>query len=106
MHVLAVVLVGIGTACELVCLLGVLWFRDAFDQLHYSSAASTVGVFAFGVAAVLTGFPSVSGTIECVIALFLVFVLNASLTVGTGRAGRKWRQGTLAPKAAEYEERQ
>jgi multisubunit Na+/H+ antiporter MnhG subunit len=100
--VVAIALLALGTACELVCVAGVLWFRDGFDQLHFAGAASTVGVVAVAAAAVLTGFPTASGTIECVVALALLFVLGPVLVAATGRAGRLLRTGDLVPARSEH----
>jgi monovalent cation/proton antiporter MnhG/PhaG subunit len=99
---LILALLASGCLCQTVCVTGLLWMRDGFDQLHYASAASTVGVVAIGVAVVLSGFSSVSGTIDCVVALALTFGLNPVLTSATGRAGRRMRFDTLEPTPEEF----
>lgn len=93
-----------GCVCQAVCVAGVLWMRSGFDQLHYSGAASTVGLVFFGVAAALQGFDSVSGTIECLVALGLVFLLGPVMTMATARAGRRMRFDTLEPMEHEFEQ--
>ena len=39
------VLLGVGVAAQLLCCVGVLVMRDAFDRLHYAGAGSNVGAF-------------------------------------------------------------
>jgi multisubunit Na+/H+ antiporter MnhG subunit len=87
-HVVATVLLWCGVAAELLCVVGVVWLRDAFDGLHFVAAATTVGPVLIAVAVILTGFPSVAGTIGCVSACVALLVLNPMLTSATGRAGR------------------
>jgi multisubunit Na+/H+ antiporter MnhG subunit len=92
--VAATVLLWAGVTAELVCVAGVLWFRDAFDGLHFVAAATTIGPALIAAAAVVTGFPSVAGTIGCVTACVLLFGLNPVLTSATGRAGRNLDAGS------------
>ena len=100
--VVATALLWLGVTAELVCLLGVMWMRDAFDELHYVAAATTVGPLLIAVAAVLTGFSSLAGTTECVTACVALFVLNPVLTSATGRAGRELLHEDLRPTADEW----
>lgn len=74
-HAVVTALLVFGCICEMVPVAGMLWMRDGFDQLHFTGAASTVGVLAFAVAVVVQGFSTLSGTIECVVALALTFLL-------------------------------
>jgi multisubunit Na+/H+ antiporter MnhG subunit len=103
-HDIALAFLAAGCACELICVAGVLWFRSGFDQLHFASAAATVGVLAIAVAVGLTGFSTPSGTIECIVALLLTFCLGPLTTSAVGRLGRHQRFGTVAPLAAEFEQ--
>ncbi|HET6963906.1 MAG TPA: monovalent cation/H(+) antiporter subunit G [Acidimicrobiales bacterium] len=103
-HAFVVGLLVFGCACEMVCVAGMLWMRQGFDQLHFTGAASTVGVLAFGVAVVIQGFSTLSGTIECVIALALTFLLNPVMATATARAGRRLRYETLEPRPEEFEQ--
>lgn len=97
-------LLAFGCMCEVICVLGVLWMRNGFDQLHFSGAASTIGVVAFAVAVVLKGFSSVSGTIDCVVALAFLFGLSPVMVSATARAGRRVRFDTLEPTPSEFEQ--
>lgn len=102
-HDVVIALLVVGCVCETICVVGVLWFRDGFDQLHFQGASTTVGLLAFAVAVVIDGFSSLSGTIDCVVALALTFLLNPVMTSATGRAGRRMRFDTLRPKPEEFE---
>lgn len=102
-HELALAFLALGCACEVVCLAGMLWFRDGFDQLHFVGAGSTVGVAAFAVAVGLTGFSAASATIECVVALGLTFLLGPVTISAIARLGRRERFGSLQPRPAEFE---
>ena len=95
-----------GCVCQVVCVAGVMWMRSGFDQLHYSGAASTVGLVFFGVAAALQGFDSVSGTIECLVALGLVFLLGPVMTTAPARARRRTRFAPLEPFEQEFGQQQ
>lgn len=97
-------LLGFACLCETVCVVGVLWMRDAFDQLHFSGASSTVGLFALAAAVVLSGFSSVSGSIDCLVALTLTFILNPVMISATARMGRRVRHGSLDPTPGEFEQ--
>jgi len=103
-HDAALALLGLVCLCQTVCVVGVLWMRDGFDQLHFSGASSTVGLFALGAAVVLTGFSSVAGTVDCLVALALTFVLNPVMIVATARAGRRMRRESLDPTTREFEQ--
>jgi multisubunit Na+/H+ antiporter MnhG subunit len=80
---------------EVICVVGMLWFRSAFDGLHFAAAATSLAPLLVAVAAVLTGFSWVSGTIECVVACAVLFVLNPVIVAATGRAARLEEYGDL-----------
>ena len=91
-----------GCACQMICVAGVLWMRSGFDQLHFAGAASTLGPALIGVAVILQGFDSVSGTIDCVAALVISCVLGPVIVMATARAGRRMRYDTLDPLEQEF----
>lgn len=103
-HDAVVALLVFGCSCEVLCVAGVLWMRNGFDQLHYAGAASTVGIMAFAAAVVLQGFSSLSGTIDCVAALGLTFLINPVMTTALARAGRRIHYETLEPRPEEFEQ--
>lgn len=102
-HALSLALLWFGCGCEVVCVAGLLWFRSGFDQLHFVGAATTVGTAAIAVAVGLTGFSSPSGTIDCIIALGLLFLLGPVTVSMLARYGRRERFGSLEPTRAEFE---
>jgi multisubunit Na+/H+ antiporter MnhG subunit len=87
-HIAAAVLLWTGVAAEVICVAGVLWFRDAFDGLHFAAAATTIGPVLIAIATALTGFSSASGTLDCISACVVLVLLNPMLTSATGRAAR------------------
>lgn len=103
-HDAVIALLVAGCACQMICVAGVLWMRSGFDQLHYSGAASTLGPLLIGVAVVLQGFNSVSGTIDCVAALAITAILGPVMVMATARAGRRMRYDTLEPLEQEFQQ--
>ena len=101
-HDAVTALLIVGCACQVVCVVGVLWMRSGFDQLHFSGAASTLGPLFIAVAVVLQGFSSLSGTIDCVVALGLTFFLAPVMATATARAGRRMQYDTLEPLEQEF----
>lgn len=103
-HDAVMALLVAGCICQVICVGGTLWARSGFDQLHFAGAASTLGLVFFAAAAVVQGMDSVSGTIDCVAALALTFVLAPVLVTATARAGRRMRFDTLEPLHQEFEQ--
>jgi multisubunit Na+/H+ antiporter MnhG subunit len=95
-------LVGLGIALELACCAGLLVMRNAFDRLHYASAASTVPPLVIAAAVLLEQGWTAAGINALVVALLLA-VLNAVLVNATARVARLRRHGTLEPSASELE---
>jgi multicomponent Na+:H+ antiporter subunit G len=82
------VLLGLGVGLELVCCLGVLLMRNAFDRLHYSSAATTLGPVLIGAAVLVRESVSAGGLQTIAIVAFL-FLLNPVVLIATARAARR-----------------
>jgi monovalent cation/proton antiporter MnhG/PhaG subunit len=82
------ILLGLGVALELVCCIGVLVMRNAYDRLHYASAALSVPAFLV-LAAVIVREHVSSGGIEAIAAVALLFLLYPVLLTATGRAARR-----------------
>jgi monovalent cation/proton antiporter MnhG/PhaG subunit len=82
------VLLVLGVGAELICCLGVLLMRNAFDRLHYSSAATTVGPMLIG-AAVLVRESVSSGGLQTIAIVALLFLLNPVVLIATARAARR-----------------
>ena len=82
------VLLGLGVAAQLLCCLGVLVMRNAFDRLHYTSAATTIGPMLIGAAVLVRQSVSAAG-LETIAIVALVFLLNPVVEIATARAA--WR---------------
>jgi len=94
------VLLGLGVAAELLCVLGVVVYRSVYDRLHYAAAATTVSPACVVVAIALKEGVNSSG-IETLVAGLLLFLLNPVLTHATARAARSHEGGTFGPRAGE-----
>ena len=88
------VLLALGVLCELVCCVGVLVARNAFDRLHYAGAATTLGPFCIGLAILIRESISAAG-IETIVAVVLMFLLNPVVTIATARAALRIDRGSL-----------
>ena len=97
------VLVILGIAGELVCCLGLVLARDAFDKLHYAGAATTVPALLLVAAVLVEESFTQPGLSALVTGLFLL-LLNPVLVNATARAGRIARTGSLEPKPSERRE--
>ena len=102
------VLLSIGVAAELVCVLGLVTRRSVYDRLHYAAAATTIGPGCIALAIALResappsgGVAINSAGIETVVAGLMLFLLNPVLTHAIARAARLQERGTLAPRAEE-----
>ena len=84
------VLLALGVGAQLICCLGVLLMRNAFDRLHYSSAATTVGPILIG-AAVLVRESVSAGGLQTIAIVALVFLLNPVVEIATARAALRIR---------------
>jgi multicomponent Na+:H+ antiporter subunit G len=82
------VLLVFGVGAELLCCLGVLTMRNAFDRLHFSSAATTVGAFLIG-AAVLVRESVSAGGLQTIATISVLFLLNPVVLIATARAARR-----------------
>ena len=82
------VLLGLGVAAELLCVVGVLVMRTTFDRLHYVGAATSVPAFLV-LAAVLVREHMSAGGLEAIAAVGLLFLLNPALLVATAQTARR-----------------
>ena len=89
------VLLVLGVAIELGCVLGVVVMRDVYDRLHYTAPAATLGPLAIAAAIVLRESPSAAG-IKALLVAFVLLITNPVLSHATARAARireygEWR---------------
>jgi monovalent cation/proton antiporter MnhG/PhaG subunit len=82
------VLLALGVGAELLCCFGVLMMRNAFDRLHYSSAATTVGALLIGTAVVVRESVSAGG-LQTIATVSVLFLLNPVVLIALARAA--WR---------------
>jgi len=75
----------VGVVVELVCCVGIVVMRTAYDKLHYTGPASIVGPLAFALAIVLREALSQAGIKALLVALLLI-VASPVLTHATARA--------------------
>src|SRR5207247_4405726 len=86
------ILVALGVAGALLCCLGLVFARDAFDRLHYAAAATTVPSFLLVAAVLVEQSFTQPGLSALVVALFLL-LLSPAAVVATARAGRRPSEG-------------
>ena len=82
------VLLGLGVAAELLCVVGVLVMRTTLDRLHYTGAATTVPAV-FVLVAVLVREHLSAGGLQAIATVALLFVVNPVLVIATARAARR-----------------
>jgi monovalent cation/proton antiporter MnhG/PhaG subunit len=89
------VLLGVGVALELLCVVGVVVMRTTFDRLHYAAAGTTVPAFCI-LAAVLVRERLSGGGLQAIAAVSLLFLLQPILLHATARAARRIDYGEVA----------
>ena len=94
------VLLGLGVAGELLCVVGVVLMRTTFDRLHYAAAGTTVPAFLV-LAAVLVREHLSAGGLQAIGAVAILFLLNPVLVTATARAARRIDYGDVAPLPEE-----
>ena len=82
------VLLGLGVAAELLCVVGVLVMRTTLDRLHYTGAATTVPAVLVLVAVLVREHLSAAG-LQAIATVGLLFLTNPVLVIATARAARR-----------------
>lgn len=95
------VLLALGVAAELVCCLGLVAMRSAFDRLHYAGAASSVGPVPIGAALLIHESLSGPGIKTILVVVFLV-ASGAVVTSATARMARLREHGRLEALSEEW----
>jgi monovalent cation/proton antiporter MnhG/PhaG subunit len=98
--VIVAVLLGAGVAVELASVLGVLLLRDAFDRLHFTAPATTLGPLAIAAAVVLRESFS-QADIKALLVAVVLLVTNPVLTHATARAARIRAHGAWTVQEGE-----
>jgi monovalent cation/proton antiporter MnhG/PhaG subunit len=98
------ILLGIGMAAFVLTAAGMLTGK-AFDRLHYTDPAATVGIVAIA-AAVVVHHPGASTVIKAILIAILVFFSGPVISHATARAIYERKHRNLKPehKPAEQEE--
>lgn len=102
--VLVAVLLAVGVGVVALSSIGVLVVRDAYDRLHYTGPANTVGAFAIALAVIVEeGLSAVSAKVALIAAV--VLLTNPLLVHATARAGRVREHGRWMVRPGEEEQR-
>jgi monovalent cation/proton antiporter MnhG/PhaG subunit len=94
------VLLGLGIGAEVVCCLGMVVMRNAFDRLHYGAAATTIGPLLIGAAVLVRESVSSAG-LETIAIVAVLFLLNPVVETATARAARRLEFGRVEPLPEE-----
>jgi monovalent cation/proton antiporter MnhG/PhaG subunit len=108
-EVAVALLLTLGVGVELLCCVGVLVMRDAYDKLHYTAPATTVGSLAIAAAVVVDESLSQAG-VKALLIFVALLVTNPVLTHATARAARvrqlgAWRAEPEPPRPSEEPDR-
>jgi multicomponent Na+:H+ antiporter subunit G len=91
-HALAVAFLIGGVVVELVCCIGLIAVRNAFDRLHYLGPASSVGPLAIAAAVLIEESFTQAGVKSLLVAVLLLLT-SPVLTHATARAMRIHEEG-------------
>ena len=94
-HVVELALLWAGVAVVLLSCLGVLLMRDAFDRIHYTGPAATLGTVLIAAAVVVREGLSQLGAKSLLLCL-VILVTNPVLASATARAARVRQFGRWA----------
>jgi monovalent cation/proton antiporter MnhG/PhaG subunit len=94
------VLLVLGVAGELLCCLGLVLVRNAYDRIHYAAAATTVPPLLI-LAAVLVRTHLTSGGLQAIAAVSFLVLANPMLVSATGRAARAVSRERVEASEAE-----
>lgn len=95
-------LLAAGVLVELLCCLGLVVMRNAFDRLHYLGPAATLGPILIA-AAVLVNHSSTQACVKVVLLVGLFMLINPVLTHATARAARIRETGHLDLRESDPE---
>jgi monovalent cation/proton antiporter MnhG/PhaG subunit len=93
-------LLGIAVALAIVCSIGLLVMRDAYQRIHFSSPVVTLSMLLI-VIAVFVEESDPQARIKAVFIFILMLVMNSILSHATARAIRIRQVGQLEPQEEE-----
>ncbi len=98
-------LLFVGVLSFLLTAVGLAWFKDVYDKLHFGSLGATIGISAFVLGILLHDGFSQSG-IKSIIAGVAIVITNPILTHATARAARIRQLGEIMPGSDPSEQDQ
>jgi multisubunit Na+/H+ antiporter MnhG subunit len=101
-HVIVDVLLAAGVVAQLICCLGLLVARTAFDRLHYAGAASTVGPLLV-MASILVDDHTKAQGLNTIAAVVVMLFAGPIVVHATARAARRVHFGHAGPRPEELE---
>lgn len=103
MAVIAHVLLWLGVAVELVCVLGFMVTRSAIDRLHFAGSATVAGPALIAAAVCVDEGVFTTNGLDSIAVALLLALLGGGLGIATARAIRLRERGTLESTPAERE---
>jgi multisubunit Na+/H+ antiporter MnhG subunit len=97
------VLVWLGVAVQLACVLGFAVLRGAIDRLHFAGAATVAGPALVAAAVCVEEGVFTTGGLNAIGTALLLALLGGGIGVATARAIRLRDRGTVESTAAERE---
>jgi multisubunit Na+/H+ antiporter MnhG subunit len=94
------VLLAAGVAAQLICCLGVLVGRTAFDRLHYAGAGSTVGPLLIMVPILILHGTAAEG-LQAIAAVTILLVAGPIAVHALARSARRAYFGDVGVRAEE-----
>ena len=103
MAVIVHVLVWLGVALQLACVLGFAVLRSAIDRLHFAGAATVAGPALVAAAVCVEEGAFTTSGLNAIGTALLLALLGGALGVATARAIRLREKGTVESTPAERE---
>ncbi len=92
-------LLGLGVACEVIAVLGMVAMRDVYDRLHYAGPATLGAVLVAAAMWVYQGPSQIA--VEAALVALIVLVASPAVAHGTARAARISERGDWRPQRDE-----
>jgi monovalent cation/proton antiporter MnhG/PhaG subunit len=92
-------LLGLGVACEVVAVLGLVAMRDVYDRLHYAGPATLGAVLVAAAMWVYQGPSQIA--VEATVVAAIILIASPAMAHGTARASRISEHGDWRPQRGE-----
>jgi monovalent cation/proton antiporter MnhG/PhaG subunit len=93
---LSIVLLILGVGVEVICCIGVLVMEGAYDKLHYTGPAASVGAFLIASSIIARESMDQAG-LKALLCAAILIVANPVVTHATGRALHVRRADRIEP---------